>query len=175
MGNSDCPHYSWSRLWRAGTRQSGVRWELGENNRVFLKNVNYSVVADSKLPISQAVQNANNETILMSFPVAAWGKDNETAVIDVGRLFTTDIYEFSARQRLNATTMDATRSFVERVSPFPTNIEVEATQTYTRNPTPAGGGGGRARAAAINSSRECRREARPSCCITAWSSCPKTR
>jgi len=78
----------------------------------------------------------------MSFPVAAWGKDNDTAVIDVGRLFTTDIYEFSARQRLNATTMDASRSFIERVSPYPTNIEAEVTQTYTRNPTPAGAGGG---------------------------------
>src|SRR4029078_3835906 len=26
-----------------------VRWELGENNRVFLRNVNYSVVADPSL------------------------------------------------------------------------------------------------------------------------------
>jgi hypothetical protein len=119
-----------------------VRWEMGENNRVFLKNVNYSVVADSKLPIWQAVRDANNETILMSFPVAAWGKDNDTAVVDVGRLFTTDIYELSARQRLSATSMDATRSFIERVSPFPTNIEVEVSQTYVRNATPAGAGGG---------------------------------
>jgi hypothetical protein len=119
-----------------------VRWELGENNRVFLKLVNYSVVADPKLPIAQAVNDANNNTILMSFPVAAWGKDNDTAVIDVGRLFTTDITEFSARQRLGATSMDPTRSFVERISPFPTNIEVETNQTYTRNPTPAGLGGG---------------------------------
>src|SRR5689334_19550985 len=78
----------------------------------------------------------------MSFPVAAWGPNNDTAVIDVGRLYTTDIYEFSARQRLNATTMDATRSFIDRISPYPENIEVEATQTYTRNPTPAGIGGG---------------------------------
>jgi hypothetical protein len=119
-----------------------VRWELGENNRVFLKNVNYSVYADPKLPVAQAVADANNETILMSFPVAAWGPNNETAVIDVGRLYTTDIYEFSARQRLGATSMDATRSFIERISPYPENIEVEATQTYTRNPSPAGGGQG---------------------------------
>jgi hypothetical protein len=119
-----------------------VRWELGENNRVFLKNINYSVVADPNLPIAQAVADANNSTILMSFPVAAWGQNGDTAVIDVGRLFTTDIYELSARQRLNATSMDATRSFIERVSPYPQNIEVEATQTYTRNPTPGGGGGG---------------------------------
>ena len=119
-----------------------VRWELGENNKVFLKLVNYSVVADPKLPIAQAVHDANNETILMSFPVAAWGSNNETAVIDVGRLFTTDVTEFSARQRLQATAMDPTRSFIERISPFPTNIEVETDHTYTRTPAPAGAGGG---------------------------------
>ncbi len=119
-----------------------VRWELGENNRVFLKLINYSVVADPKLPIAQAVHDANSDTILMSFPVAAWGPNNETAVIDVGRLFTTDITEISAHQRLGATTMDPTRSFIERVSPFPTNIEVETTHTYTKTAAPAGIGGG---------------------------------
>ena len=63
-----------------------VRWELGENNRVFLRLVNYSVVADPKLPVAQAVADANNNTILMSFPVAAWGPNNDTAVIEVTRL-----------------------------------------------------------------------------------------
>jgi hypothetical protein len=119
-----------------------VRWELGDNNRVLLKLVNYSIVADPNLPVAQAVAAANNQTILMSFPVAAWGPNNESAVIDVGRLFTTDIYELSARQRLNATAMDASRSFIDRVSPYPENIEAEVTQTYTRNPAPAGLGGG---------------------------------
>jgi hypothetical protein len=114
-----------------------VRWEIYEN-KVFLRNINYSVVADPSTPISEAVKAANNDTILMSFPVAAWGPNNESAVIDVGRLFTTDIPEFSARQRLNATTMDTTRSFIERISPYPTNIEAEATQTYVRIAPPAG-------------------------------------
>lgn len=120
-----------------------VRWEQNEN-KVFLRNINYSVVADSKTPISEAVRNANNDTILMSFPVAAFGPNNESLVIDVSRLFTTDIQEFSARQRLGATAMDTTRSFIERISPYPTNIEAEATQTYTRAATPAGAGGGNA-------------------------------
>lgn len=114
-----------------------VRWEINEN-RVLLRNVNYSVVSNPNLPIAEAVQNANHETILMSFPVAAWGPNNESAVVEVGRLFTTDVFEFSARQRLNATTMDATRSYIDRISPFPTNIEAEATQTYTRTAPPPG-------------------------------------
>ena len=117
-----------------------VRWERVDN-KINLRNVNFSVVADPNLPISQAVQAANYDTILMSFPVAAWGP-NEAAVIDVTRLFTTDVFEFSARQRLNATTMDATRSYIERVSPYPQNIEAEATHTYTRAAPPAGAGGG---------------------------------
>ena len=114
-----------------------VRWEINEN-KVLLRNINYNVVSNPNLPIAEAVQNANHETILMSFNVAAWGANNESAVIEVGRLFTTDVFEFSARQRLNATTMDATRSYIDRISPYPTNIEAEATQTYTRTAPPPG-------------------------------------
>lgn len=113
-----------------------VRWERNEN-KINLRNINYSVVADPSKPIAQAVQASNNDSILMTFPVAAWGPDG-AAVIEVSRLFTTDVFEFSARQRLNATTMDPTRSYIERISPYPENIEAEASQTYTRVPAPAG-------------------------------------
>ncbi len=113
-----------------------VRWERN-GNKMFLRNVNYSVVADPRKPISQAVQAANNDSILMTFPVAAWGPD-EAAVIEVSRLFTTDVFEFSARQRLNATTLDSSRSYIERISTYQQNIEAEASQTYTRMATPVG-------------------------------------
>ena len=115
---------------------SVVRWELN-SNKVLLREVDYGVVADPRTPISQAVKAANNDAILMSFPVAAFGP-NASAVIEVTRLFTTDVFELSARQRLNATTMDTTRSYIDRISPYPENIEVEATHTYSRMPTPAG-------------------------------------
>jgi Met-zincin/Domain of unknown function (DUF5117)/Domain of unknown function (DUF5118) len=113
-----------------------VRWEL-RGNRVLLRNINYGIAADPKEPIGTAVKAANNDTILMSFPVAAFTA-NGAPVIDVGRLFTTDITEFSARQRLGATGFDGSRTFVDRISPYPENLEAEITVTYTRNPTPAG-------------------------------------
>ncbi len=116
-----------------------VRWELS-GNKVYLRENNYAVVADPKTPIAQAVRAANNSTIIMSFPVAAFAKDG-APVIEVTRLFTTDVPEISARQRLGATTMDASRSFIERLSPYPENIEAESTVTYTRMPTPAGAPG----------------------------------
>lgn len=117
-----------------------VRWERNEN-KINLRNVNYGMVADPKNPIAEAVRNANNDTIIMTFNVAAWGP-NESAVIEVTRLFNTDVFEFSARQRLNANAFDASRSYIERISPFPTNIEARSSMTYTRQAPPAGVGGG---------------------------------
>src|SRR5436189_1311078 len=119
-----------------------VKWER-KNNRILLRNVSYEVVADPKLPVSRAVQAANNDTIIMSFNIEALGKD-DSAVIDATRLFTTEVTEFSARTRLRARGFDPTRSFIEKSKSFPTNIEVEVSQTYTSPPdaNPAGGGGG---------------------------------
>ncbi len=114
-----------------------VKWEQLEN-KIFLRSINYSVVADSKTPIAEAVAASNNDSILQAFPIAAFGPNNESVVIDVSRLFTTDIQELSAKQRLNATALDSSRSYLERISPYPTNIEVEATHTYTRIAPPAG-------------------------------------
>ena len=118
-----------------------VKWER-KGNRILLRNVAYDVVADPKLPVSRAVQAANNDTIIMAFNIEAFGKD-ESAVIDVSRLFTTEVTEFSARTRLRARGFDASRSFIEKTKSFPTNIEVEVSQTYTSPPdmTPGGGGG----------------------------------
>jgi hypothetical protein len=119
-----------------------VKWER-KGNRILLRSVAYDVVADSKLPVSRAVQAANNDTIIMAFNIEAIGKD-DSAVIDVSRLFTTEVTEFSARTRLRARGFDASRSFIEKTKSFPTNVEVEVSQTYTSPPeaTPAGGGGG---------------------------------
>jgi hypothetical protein len=118
-----------------------VKWER-KGNRMLLRNVSYEVVADPKLPVSRAVQAANNDTIILAFNIEAFGKD-ESSVIDVTRLFTTEVTEFSARARLRARGFDATRSFIEKTKSFPTNIEVEVSQTYTSPPdvTPAAGGG----------------------------------
>jgi Met-zincin/Domain of unknown function (DUF5117)/Domain of unknown function (DUF5118) len=117
-----------------------VRWER-HGNRVLLRSVSYEVVADDSLPIATAVQASNNDSILMSFPIEAFGK-NDAPVIDVSRLYNTEVPEFSARTLLRARGFDAQRSFIDRITAYPENIEVEATQTYTNPPeTPAAGRG----------------------------------
>ena len=121
-----------------------VRWDL-KGNRVLLEEVNFSVVADPKEPIAAAVKAANNDSIIMALPVAAFAKDGDP-VVEVTRLFTSDVQEFSARQHMGASGVDATRSFIERVRPFPDNIEAEVTMTYTntggRGAATTGGRGG---------------------------------
>ena len=114
-----------------------VRWER-RDNRVLLRSVSYEMVANQHEPIAKAVAAANTDAILMAFNIEAFGKD-DAPVIDVSKLFTTEVPELSARTRLRARGFDASRSFVERVAVFPGNIEVEATHTYTvppETPTP---------------------------------------
>jgi len=117
-----------------------VAWEL-RNNRVYLRDINFSVAAKPDEPIAEAVKSANNDTIILAFNVAAYHDGDP--VIDVARLFTTDVPEISARQHLGATAFDASRSYIEHISTFPENIEAEATATYTRtgNAAAATGGG----------------------------------
>ncbi len=116
------------------------RWERREN-RVFLREVTYDITADPAEPIAKAVQAANNPSIIMSFPIAAFGP-NEAPVIDVTRLFLSDVPEMSARARVRGRGMDASRSYIERVTPFPENIEAESTQTFTSPVDQQGGGRG---------------------------------
>ena len=106
-----------------------VRWER-KDNRVLLRNVSYEVVADDSHPIARAVRAVSNETIIMAFPIEALGPGG-APVIDVTRLFTTEVAEFTPRAMLRARGFDASRSFLERVRAFPLNIEVEASHTYT--------------------------------------------
>ena len=113
-----------------------VKWERKSNRILPAQRCLTTLWPIRKLPVSRAVQAANNDTIIMAFNIEALGKD-DAPVIDVTRLFTTEVTEFSARTRLRARGFDATRSFIERVVSFPTNIEVEVSQTYTSPPDDA--------------------------------------
>ena len=104
-----------------------IRWER-RDNKVLLRTVSFDVMADTSLPIYQAVQAANYSPIVASFDVLTYGPDS-AAVVDVSRLFTNPPPELGPGQRLRGAA-DAQRSFIERVAAFPENIEVEATLTY---------------------------------------------
>ena len=111
--------------------QRVVRWDR-KGNRVLLRSVSYAIMSDPSAPIAEAVRNSNYDAILASFNVAAFGPDS-AAVIEVARLYTAPPNEISVIQSVRGT-VDATRSFLERVATYPTNIEVEATLTVNAQP-----------------------------------------
>jgi hypothetical protein len=117
-----------------------VRWER-RDNRILLRGVSYSIVADSMSPVSKAVAESNVDPIIASFNVESWTQPDSAAVIDVTRLFTTSIPEFGPGTTVRGS-LQADRTFLEHVATFPTNIEVEAIQTYMMSAAGGGRGGG---------------------------------
>ena len=63
-----------------------VRWER-LNNNILLKSISVDAVADPSLPIARSVRQNNFAPILASFPIAALGPSNDSAVIDVTTFF----------------------------------------------------------------------------------------
>jgi hypothetical protein len=102
-----------------------LRWEK-QGNRILLRSVTFELAADSTLPVYRAVTQANYPPIVAMFNIESYAPDS-SAVINVTPLYTTNIPEFVAARG----SFDDKRSFIERVTAFPDNIEVEATQTFT--------------------------------------------
>ena len=119
-----------------------VRWER-QGSRVFLRIVDYSVVADPAEPIARAVADANVPAIVRAFPVLMTGED-DAPIIDVTALLLGEIAEFSPRARLGARGMDQSRSYLEKVVAYPQNINVQVTQTYTAGAPATAAAAGRA-------------------------------
>ncbi len=111
-----------------------VRWER-RGNKVLLWLVTFEKRADGKA-VQRAVDSANLDTILASFNPATENKDKE-AVIDATSLFTGGVQEFSPSNVVGGGNVDDSRSYLEDVKTFPTNIETRALLTFR-----SGGGGG---------------------------------
>lgn len=105
-----------------------------KNDNVLLRVVSHNVVAADSLPVHQAVVNSNFEPILYSFPIKAFAPDSAGVVIDVTDFFKKDIKAIglpsSYRKMYKASKMDATRSYIERLSSYPMNIESRHVKTY---------------------------------------------
>ena len=105
-------------------------------NRVLFQRVSHGLTSDPAHPIASAVAAGQRDVILMSFNVEAVSKAGDP-VIEVTRLFTSEVGDFTARRSLNATGLDPARSYVDKVKVFPGNLRVDAVQTYFLSAAPA--------------------------------------
>jgi len=109
-----------------------VRFILN-NNKVYFQTVAHALVSDPSHPIASAVEASQRDTVLMAFPVEALAKDG-SPVIEVTRLFTSEVGDFSARSLVNGSILDAGRSFVDHTKAFAGSVRVDAVHTYSLAP-----------------------------------------
>ncbi|MCT4699072.1 zinc-dependent metalloprotease [Tenacibaculum haliotis] len=117
-----------------------LRW-VKNQKKILLKVVSHNVVADSILPIHEAVANSNFEPILFAFPIKAFSKDSTATVIDATPLFATDVKAIGfpqfSRKNYKISKMDKNRSYIDRMSSYPKNIEVRHVKTYVAGKAPS--------------------------------------
>ncbi len=130
---------------QAGTGYGGMRinnyvlrWEK-QGERILLRHVMHQSVADSTTSIYKAVRAASFEPIIASFEIESIGPDSVTSLIEVTDLFTTDVPEFSPRERFRGRRVDSDRSYIERFRAFPDNVEVTNVLTMQSENVPTGG------------------------------------
>ncbi|MGK0412313.1 MAG: hypothetical protein ACJA1B_000504 [Polaribacter sp.] len=124
------------------TNTQVLRWER-KNKQILLRVVSHSVVADTMLPVNEAVVNSNFEPVLYSFPIKAFNKDTTGVVIDATSFLDDDVkpmgFPQGYRTAYKASRLDKSRSYVERVSSYPENIELRIVKTYFASNPPSNG------------------------------------
>lgn len=117
-----------------------VRWDQNGDN-VLLKVVSYSNTAADSLPIFTAVKSSNLEPILQKFDIKSKATDKNGVVIEVTDLFSKDVQAIglpkSNRTEYKVTRLDNERSYIERITPYPINIEARYVMTYVATEPPS--------------------------------------
>ncbi len=117
-----------------------LRWQK-HGKKILLRVVSHQVVAADSLPVHEAVVNSNFEPILYSFPIKAISKDSTGTVIDATDLFTKDVKAIGfpdfRRRQYKISRLDASKSYIERVSSYPLNIEARHVKTYNAGSPPS--------------------------------------
>ncbi|MBO9571372.1 MAG: zinc-dependent metalloprotease, partial [Chitinophagaceae bacterium] len=132
--------------------QNIIRFEKGPNNRIFLRDISYSVYArDTAGAMYKSVMNSNIQPIMLAFDIKAYSKDSLGYVIDVTDILAgdNDVFFFapSVKSALRLGGLQNDKSYISDIRSYPLNTEIRTIKTYTRTSgpgmpaaaTPAGG------------------------------------
>src|SRR5690349_16322254 len=119
-----------------------IRFEKGPNNRIFMRNISYSVYAkDSTKPMYKSVMNSNIQPIAAVFDIKAFSKDSAGVVIDITDFINSDndilffASYFKSSLRIGGVQMD--KSYIADIRSFPINTEIKTVKTYNKMPAPS--------------------------------------
>ena len=112
----------------AGTGYAGaavgntvVQWTRRDKH-IDLRSISYDIRSKDGLPIQEAVADSSLNPIIATFDILTEGPDH-AAVIDVSHFLVSDTPELSPKSGLGGGSPDATRSYIDKVKVFPTNLE----------------------------------------------------
>ena len=117
-----------------------VRFEKGPNNKVFLRNISFSVYAkDSTKPMYKSVQNSNVQPIAAAFDIKALAKDSNGVVLELTDYINSDndILYFASffKTALRIGGMQSDKSYIVDIRSYPINTEIRTVKTYSQNVT----------------------------------------
>lgn len=114
--------------------QTEVLWEL-DGKKVYLREAHFDILSsDPNATVNVAVKRSSVNPIMLSFAVEAKSKTGNV-VIDIAKLLNGDVPGIGLQTLVRAGARDTSRSFIQNVRVFPTNLEVQSVATFN------GGGG----------------------------------
>ncbi len=142
---------------QAGTGYGGdqigqkiIRFEKGPNNKIFLRTISYNVYAkDSTSSMFSSVNNSNVQPIEAAFDIKAFSENSNGVVIDITKFIDGEndvlYYNSDSKKQQQLGPLQADKSYIVSVKPYPINIEITTIKTYGRTPaTPGAAPTGRA-------------------------------
>ncbi len=123
------------------TGEQVLRWER-QADRILLRTVSYSSVADDTLAVSISVEANNFGPIIAAFDIEVEGQDGNSVVIDVTEFYEADTPALTGlnsgqRDQYGVRRLDPDRSFINYARSFPLNVDVRHTMTYEAADAPA--------------------------------------
>lgn len=115
-----------------------IRFEIGSDNKLFVRQISYLEHSADTLGLYQAVLNSNVQPIVATFPLKTIRRENGTKnyVIEMTDFIRKDneMFSFSSKMKDNigATSMIAEASYIDTLKAFPQNIEVRTVRTFQR-------------------------------------------
>jgi hypothetical protein len=118
--------------------QNVIRFEKGPNNKIFIRTISYSVYArDTAGAMYKSVMNSNIQPITAAFDIKAFSRDSTGSVIDISDVLNNDndlfFFSSSVKSTLRLGGVQADKSYVVDIKPYPINTEFRTVKTYTRS------------------------------------------
>ena len=113
-----------------------IRFEKGVNNKIHIRRILVREMSkDSTQAMYESVMRSNLQAILASFEIKSYSADSSSFLIDVTDFFNEDneflFFSKNVKKALGLQKMHPDKSFVNKMSVYPENVEVSVTKTYS--------------------------------------------